>query len=89
MASHRERQAERRDQRDNRETGYGDTGRKSENQGQKTVQGKNQHGPEDKVDRDIGGGNEGSKGQNANRQTSERDSNTQTGKQNRGGRMER
>ena len=69
---------------DNRETGYGDTGRKSENQGQKTVQGKNQRGPEDKVGQDIGGGNEGSKGQNANRQTSERDSNTQTGKQRRG-----
>ena len=69
------------DNRGNRETGYGDAGRKSENQGQKTVQGKNQRGPEDKAGRDIGGGNEGSKGQNANRQTSERDSNTQTGKQ--------
>ena len=71
------------DNRGNRETGYGDAGRKSENQGQKTVQGKHQKGPEDKAGRDIGGGNEGSEGQNANRQMSERDSHTQTGKQGR------
>jgi len=71
------------DDRGTRETGYGNAGRKSENQGQKTVQGKNQKGPEDKAGRDIGGGNAGSKGQNASRQRSERDSNTQTGKQGR------
>ena len=40
-----------------------DNDNETENQGQKTVQGKNQKGPEDKVGR-TAGGNEGSKGQN-------------------------
>ena len=44
--------------------GGGDTGRQSENDHQKTVQGKNQSGPDDKAGRDVGGGNAGSKGQN-------------------------
>lgn len=35
----------------------------TENAGQKTVSGKDQHGPDDKVGRDAGG-NKGSKGQN-------------------------
>jgi hypothetical protein len=38
-------------------------GRDSVNDHQKTVSGKKQHGPDDKVGRDAGG-NEGSKGQN-------------------------
>lgn len=67
---------------DDREAGdNGDTGRRSENDHQKTVQGKNQKGPEDKLDRDVGGGNEGSKGQNVDaRRTREE----HTGKQDRG-----
>jgi hypothetical protein len=44
--------------------GGGDTGRRSDNDHQKTVQGKNQKGPDAKAGRDVGGGNEGSKGQN-------------------------
>ena len=39
----------------------------TDNGGQKTVQGKKQSGPDDKIGRSAGG-NEGSKGQNANRQ---------------------
>jgi hypothetical protein len=51
----------------------GDTGRKSPNDHQKTVQGKNQQGPADKVGRDVGGGNAGSKGQNADEPMSQRE----------------
>jgi hypothetical protein len=47
----------------------------STNDHQKTVSGKKQHGPEDKVDRDAGG-NEGSKGQNVDSRRS-----TGTGKE--------
>jgi hypothetical protein len=46
-----------------------------DNDHQKSVQGKKQHGPEDKVDRDAGG-NEGSKGQNVDPRSS-----TGTGKE--------
>jgi hypothetical protein len=47
----------------------------STNDHQKTVSGKKQHGPEDKVDQDAGG-NEGSKGQNVDSRRS-----TGTGKE--------
>jgi hypothetical protein len=43
------------------------TNRRSENDHQKAVQGKNQRGPDDKIGRDVGGGNDGSKGQNMRR----------------------
>ena len=45
------------------------------NQGQKTVQGKQQKGPENKIDKSAGG-NEGSKGQNSGGQGGTRDGNS-------------
>ena len=66
-------------QKDERATreGRDDTERRSENDHQKSVQGKKQHGPEDKVNRDVGGGNAGSQGQNIDER---RDQDEHTGK---------
>jgi hypothetical protein len=54
--------------------------RTSDNEHQKTVQGKNQHGPDGKMGRDAGG-NDGSRGQNVSRHGSQREE--ASGKQSR------
>jgi hypothetical protein len=55
-------------------------GKETDNEHQKTVQGKNQRGPDGKMGRDAGG-NEGSRGQNVSRQGSRREE--ASGKQSR------